>query len=349
MKIDFVLPWVDPNDKNWQESRNYYSKANLPPNSNKSNSTFRFRDFETLKYVLRSIEYNCPWYNKIYLITEGHYPKWLDITNEKIQVITHQELYFNKQHLPIFNSSSIEMNILNIPNLSENFVYLNDDTIIYNPLAKSRFFTNGLPVDFISHGLLSRGKFYSLLKGKDFWTNALNNNIKLINSNNKINIKKIERNKLYHTSYSLNDKFCNFLLKNLFKKFFWFEHWHHPQAYCKQTLRDVYELYHTEMENCSKNKFRDSTDLTHYLYRYYHLSKGTFYPFKFNDGIIKNIDSINTLNEVIKVLENTKKFNFVCFNDSDLLLEKDFPYAKVLLNNFLAKKFPLKASFECKE
>lgn len=340
MKIDFVLPWVDPNDVNWQKKRKLYSNPNNT--LNESDATFRFRDFETLKYVLRSIEYNCPWYNRIFLITEGHYPSWLNIHSTKVKIITHQDLYFHKNHLPVFNSSSIEMNILNIPNLSENFVYLNDDTIIFNKLEKSRFFMNNLPVDFISHGLFPRGKLYNLLRGCDSWIHSLNNNIELINKNTL----NLSNSSLFNSSYTFNDIFCNFLLKYFFKKIFWLEHWHHPQAYKKQTLVDVNNLYNEQMENCSSNRFRDNSDLTHYLYRYYHLSTGEFYPAKFNDGLVKNINSISTLNKILEELGKTNKFNFVCFNDSDKLPESDFAYVKSLLNNFLEMKFPLKSSFE---
>ncbi|EJD6379134.1 Stealth CR1 domain-containing protein, partial [Providencia rettgeri] len=82
MKIDFVLPWVDPNDTRWQKNKQAYS--NQPGLKDENNSVHRFRDLETLKYVLRSIEFNCPWYNKIYLITEGHIPEWLNLDSEKI-------------------------------------------------------------------------------------------------------------------------------------------------------------------------------------------------------------------------------------------------------------------------
>ncbi len=342
MKIDFVLPWVNPNDIEWQKNKHMHANSNQL--FDEKNDSFRYRDFETLKYVLRSIEFNCPWYNKIYLITEGHSPEWLNLSNDKIKLVTHKDVYFNKKNLPIFNSSSIEMNILNIPNLSEHFVYLNDDTIILNKLDQSRFFINNLPVDFISHKLLPRGKIYKLLKGNDSWINALNNNLRLVNKN--INLKNLTKEQLFNKSYPLSNKVTNLLLRYIFKKFFWLEHWHHPQAYCKQTLVDVYNLFKNEMANCSKNKFRDHSDLTHYLYRYHHLSTGKFHPIKCNDALTKNIDNFTSLKKAIHELETKNSINFICFNDSDLLPENEYLKVKNLINEFLTKKFPLKASFE---
>ncbi|HDS3819727.1 TPA: Stealth CR1 domain-containing protein, partial [Morganella morganii subsp. morganii] len=54
IKIDFVLPWVNPNDVEWQKSKHIHS--NKSESFIENNSSFRYRDFDTLKYVLRSIE-----------------------------------------------------------------------------------------------------------------------------------------------------------------------------------------------------------------------------------------------------------------------------------------------------
>lgn len=339
-KIDFVLPWVDDNDLSWRNKREKYS---VQSKINNSNSNFRFRDFNTLKFVLRSIEKNCPWYNRIYLITEGHYPSWLNIHHNKIVLVTHEELYFDATNLPTFNSSSIEMNLANLVGLSEHFVYLNDDTIILNPIDKSRFFVNNLPVDFLCHGWLPRKKIFSLFRPISIWEHSLNNNLHLVNKF-KSSIA-LDNDKLFHSSYSLLNKISNFLLKYLFKHYFWLEHWHHPQPYNKNTIKQVRFLFEKEMTICSKNKFRYHSDLTHYLYRYWHLVNGMFYPFKYNDAIVENISSVSNFNKLIRKLNNYN-FKFVCFNDSEKLSYDEFNKVKNILYDFLFEKFPTEASFE---
>ena len=179
MKIDFVLPWVDSQDPEWQKLRQQHAKNQ---SLSDANSSARFRDSGTLKYVLRSIEKNCPWYNKIYLITCGHYPKWLDLSSSRIELVSHSDIYDNINHLPVFNSNSIEMNLSNIKGLSEHFVYLNDDTVIFSEIDTERFFVNGKPVDFLCHGWIPRNKFWGMIKHVDSWVSALNNNIRLINN-----------------------------------------------------------------------------------------------------------------------------------------------------------------------
>ncbi len=73
-EIDFVITWVDPSDTQWYSEKQKYSyEYNLD-----MNSEARYRNWEILKYWFRSVEKNAPWVNKVYFITEGHVPKWLN-------------------------------------------------------------------------------------------------------------------------------------------------------------------------------------------------------------------------------------------------------------------------------
>ncbi|OOF56605.1 Stealth CR1 domain-containing protein [Rodentibacter myodis] len=339
-RVDFVLPWVDNQDPEWQKLRQQHSGNE---SSSDANANARFRDSGTLKYVLRSIEKNCPWYNKIYLITCGHYPDWLNIHSSKIELVKHSDIYGSKEHLPVFNSSSIEMNLPNIQGLSERFIYLNDDMIIFSKTDIERFFVEGMPVDFLCHGWFPRNKVFGMIKNIDSWVNSLNNNIDLINEF----FKPLELNNefLYHKSYSPLNKISNFLLKKIYKKYFWFEHWHLPQPYLRKTLLEVKDKFYLNMQICSKNRFRADTDLTQYLYRYWHLAKGDFFPFKYNDGIEDNICSIDDLNNMIKKCDKLQP-NFVCFNDSPTLSDLDYEIIKNRITEYLDRRFPEKGSFE---
>jgi len=342
-KIDFVLPWVDSSDPEWQNSRNRCQPGGN--NSDDANSEARFRDMDTLRYALRSIEKNCPWYNHIYLITEGHIPKWLNINHEKITLVTHKELFLDPSHLPVFNSSAIEMNLVNLNNLSEKFVYMNDDFIIFNPVEKRRFFRENKPVDFFCHHFLPRGKLFALIKGKDTWIDSLNNILKLLNK--KIFPIHIENSSLFHHTYSFSEKANNYLFKYFFQKLIWIKHWHHPQPLLKHTLTDVYTAFSDEMMACSQNRFRSSNDLTQYIYRYWQLIHGTFYPYKHHDGLVANLDSLPVLHHMIEqLLATDNKINFVCFNDSVKLSDDEYQSVKQRLSEFLENHFPDKASFE---
>lgn len=340
MKIDFIILWVDGNDLAWQKKKEKYDNASI---KDYTNSDMRYRDWGTLRYVMRSIEKNCSWYNKIYLITEEHYPEWLNLDSDKVTLVTHEELYFDKSHLPTFSSRSIEMNLLNLNNLSEKFVHMNDDTLICKKILPERFFMEDKPVDFLSHGWIPRNRLFKKLRGMNAWAHAIKNNINLLNE--KFAPLKFTKQELYHPTYSLKIKLSNFLLQNIYKKIIWLEHWHHPMAYTKKTLKDVYSNFSKEMMKCSKDRFRTNESINPYIYRYWQIVTHNFYPFKHNDGLFCKIVNKKDMDQCIAKMDN---YTFVCPNDSvpDNIREEDYEYIEKSLITKLEILFPEKASFE---
>ena len=136
MKIDYVLPWVNPNDKFWQQQHALYSDSKQVLEGVNS---ARFRDNCTLKYVLRSIEVFAPWINNVYLIlsSDSQVEPWMNTKNLKI---VYHDQYIPKEYLPTFNSTTIEAYLCRIPGLEEHFIYGNDDTFIAKPCQPKDFF-----------------------------------------------------------------------------------------------------------------------------------------------------------------------------------------------------------------
>ncbi|XP_058987006.1 N-acetylglucosamine-1-phosphotransferase subunits alpha/beta-like [Musca domestica] len=69
-------------------------------------------------------------------------PHWLDLTNERITIVTHEFLTPNIQWLPVFSSAAIETFIHRIPNLSNRFLYLNDDIFLGSHLYPEDLYTD---------------------------------------------------------------------------------------------------------------------------------------------------------------------------------------------------------------
>ena len=89
-KIDFVITWVDGNDEKWLKEKEKYSKECSNKNSDEFkkwiNAKSRYRDWDNLKYWFRAVCKYAPWVNKIYFITYGHVPNWLDTNNPKLVI-----------------------------------------------------------------------------------------------------------------------------------------------------------------------------------------------------------------------------------------------------------------------
>lgn len=81
MPIDYVIPFVDYSDEKWfVEYKKYVSSL-----SDWSNNATRFRDWDILRYQLRSIERYMSWIRNIFIvmsISETQVPKCLNIQHK---------------------------------------------------------------------------------------------------------------------------------------------------------------------------------------------------------------------------------------------------------------------------
>lgn len=102
----------------------------------------RFEDNEALRYSLRSLEKHAPWIRKVYIVTNGQIPSWLNLDNPRIALVSHSEIFLNQSHLPTFSSPAIESNIHRIKGLSDKFIYLNDDTMFGKDVWPDDFYTH---------------------------------------------------------------------------------------------------------------------------------------------------------------------------------------------------------------
>lgn len=136
--IDIVIPYVDGNDKTWEDEFIKHNTANTREDINAVN---RFRPNCLLKYLFRSIAKNLPWINNVFLLvsSETQVPSW--VNREKVKVVLHKD-FIPQEYLPVFNSQAIEMFLHNIPNLGDRFLYANDDCLISQPMTEEEFYWN---------------------------------------------------------------------------------------------------------------------------------------------------------------------------------------------------------------
>ena len=145
--MDAVITYVNGLDPSWRED---YRRFVGRPLEEK-----RFRDWGTLRYLLRGIEACMPFIGKVHLVVSGEsqVPEWAD--REKVHVVLHSDI-IPGQFLPVFNSCTIEMFLHRIPGLAEEFIYFNDDMFPLQESAPEDFFTaDGKICMGFSRGLLS--------------------------------------------------------------------------------------------------------------------------------------------------------------------------------------------------
>lgn len=347
-KIDIVLPWVDGNDPFWKREKEKYKLSNEDLNSED-----RYRDWDNLHFIFRGIEEFMPWINNIFFITYGHLPYWLNTSHPKLKIIKHEE-YIPKEFLPTFSANPIEINLHRIENLSEQFIYFNDDFFILKPIKEEEFFKNSLPVDMAIMDMAHDG----MIRHID------SNNIDIISKhhNRHIDPNLVKRKIVFDSFFKwFNLGYGKYNFQNLlllyFRFFTGFKFNHFPQPYLKSTFKEVWEVEKELLENVSKNKFRTNEDVNQYLFRYWQLVKGRFYPANKSDFIDSRVfTTIRTLDDVKQIARNinSNKYKFLCINDGaskgrftkEDMSQKDFELSKKIINQSLEKILPRKSSYE---
>ena len=78
-----------------------------------------------------------------------------------------KDIYDRKEDLPTFASPSIEMNLDNIPGLSQKFIYFNDDVNLIKPICPSDFMPQNDQhgTKYRKRGLTSLGLYTSTTPG----------------------------------------------------------------------------------------------------------------------------------------------------------------------------------------
>ena len=271
-EIDYVFPFVDNRDKAWQSQ---YIKCSKEHNRDVDVNSRRYFNHNLLKYLLRGIDKYMPWIHNVFIIVEreSQIPFWLD--KNKVKIIYHRDI-LPKELLPTYNSCTIEMFLHNIPDLSEYFIYGNDDMFPVGPMEKSDFFDeNGLPkvrMEKMKYPIPGRG-----------YLHHIKFNERLVNKD--LNIEG-DPNYTYLWNHSLS-----------------------PMR--KSTLNYLREKYNDEIyEKCTT--FRSGKNYDQSLYNIWNYLSGNYSPnYKIKSGYFNlNVTQM----EIIKKL--IRKYQIVSLNDT---------------------------------
>ncbi|MDA7777985.1 Stealth CR1 domain-containing protein [Flavobacteriaceae bacterium] len=319
MEIDFVVTWVDMDDPKWKEEFNRY--CGKIDNSVNELSEARFRDHGFLKYWFRGVDTFAPWVRKIHFVTSGQHPVWLNTDHPKLNLVQHKD-YIPEHYLPVFNSNLIEIYLHKIPDLSNQFVYFNDDFFIINHLSPKRFFEDGLPKDIAA---------FRTNTGISQFEKMLKNNIRLINKHfDKKEVFKKDAWKWHDPSYGSRGR-LNYWLRP-YNKFITLRTPHNAQPFLKSTFEEVWKHCNEELEEMGQHRFRNNNDYTPELFRTWQICCSNFLPYntykdtKMFSLLIKSKKAIRAVRE--------QSYSLVCLNDN------------IHIRNYQQTMEQLKQSFE---
>lgn len=299
-KIDFVLTWVDGTDEKWQKVRQQYH-----PVKGADGSAARYRDWDNLQYWFRGVEKFAPWVNRIYFVTWGHLPSWLNTEHPKLKIIRHED-YMDPKYLPTFNINALELNFHRIPELSEQFVYFNDDMFLLNAVTEEDFFKNGLPRDCCIETALVQDDI------RNPFASMLMNDAALANMHySKKEVLKKQWKKWFHPAYG------KMVLRNLlmmpYREFSSFKYTHLPSAFLKNTYSRLWEEEGTLLDEICQNRFRTSFDVNQYVLKYWQYMEGMFEP---QSPKIGKFYTIGLHDEQIHDTIRNQRCKMICINDT---------------------------------
>lgn len=334
-KIDFVVTWLDFTDPVWQEQYEYYK-----PIYQGDKSKARFRNMNLFRYWFRAEEIYAPWVHKVFLITNGKFPDWINKDTPKLVLVKHED-FMPKDILPTFNSCAIELHMHKIKGLSEHFVYFNDDMFLNGPVTPDYYFKNGLPCDYNKETCFNV-PIYTQKERFNIYMSMLAD-IGILNAH-------FNRWETVCQSpwrwFGPHLGFKGLVMSTILMKqrlFAGFSTYHTEQTYLKTTFEEVWEKEPDFLQS-SCTRFREDVIANPYLFRYWQLAKNIFYPCKRKAASFPLMTK-TVLKDIEKALFNTS-IKSICMNDTSFCTDEDFSYIDNHLMEMMQRKYPSKSSFE---
>ena len=338
-KIDFVQTWVDGSDPAWiAEKRKYENtKDSISSSDIDATADCRYRDCGLLKYWFRAVERFAPWVNRVFFVTCGQKPGWLNEQNPKLRLVNHKE-YIPVEYLPTFNSNTIELNLHRIPDLSEQFVLFNDDVFFLKPVKPEFFFKKGLPVIpcdlgvprwlgynnasrvvINNHGVLKRSMDVERLAWKQLWKFSDVSSLGVVRAVKNVAALAVNRTVIEGT-------FGHLSLSHL-----------------KSTFDEIWHAQPDIMDKTSRNRFRCDDGVNHWLASAWNMIQGRFYPANEKKNGFQYMVNDRNLARICDTIRH-QTLPQICLTDKGSADELDRCFKQISL--VFDKLLPEKSSFE---
>ena len=302
--IDIVYTWVNGNDPKWRNLLLKHTDAKYIEWS-------RYMDTGELRYSLRSIFMYMNWFRKIYIVSNCEKPRYIG-ENDRIKWINHEEI-IPDEFTPTFNSHVIESFLWHIEDLSENFIYMNDDVFVTRYLPPSMFHaSNGCSISHHEpYGMVNYLQAKQGEQSLEPWEAAALRGAKLIQS-----------------------KFNHFPVQL---------HQHAPHSLKKSVCQRMEAEFNEAFEELRRQRFRSNKDISPVSFLYHH------YAFYLKEAVRGGGQSIMIRQTNYERIEkeftrNAESYDFFCINDGgDSHKDQKFQQFK---HRFMNRLFPVRFNGE---
>ena len=305
--IDVVYTWVNHEDPDWRKLVAEYHDQDNYCTDRMGFSRFFNRD--EIRFSLRSLMLYMPWVAHIHVVSNCSPPDWLDLSSDRISWVEHGEI-IPEAYLPTFNSRCIETYLHHIPELSEHFIYMNDDVFVNKHQGPAAFFlSNGI-------GLSNMEPYGSVLgeasKDDPDFVNGARNAAKLMSQ--RFGVLATQRHK------------------------------HAPVALRRSVLEEIEGEFAAALAVNRRNKFRgfDDASFTSFLYHHYAYQTSRAIFVDLPSELLRS--SSRKRDSKLNVLVESSDICFFCLND-DLTSDQDRVWDR-RVKEFLEHRFIAPCEFE---
>lgn len=276
--VDFVLLWVDGSDPEWLASKRHWQRENgcpeglADPEKDEQNGFRRYRDNGLLRHWFRAVERFAPWVRRVFFVTCGQKPEWLDESHPKLRLVSHAD-FMPEAFLPTFNGDPIQLCLHRIPELAEHFVLFDDDTFLLRPVRPTFYFRGGNPVLEASLRPIQG-------VGDRPWLRLVYNNSYEVNSHFDISRAVwANRRKWFDVrALGLPRAAANFLCWRLNGWLPAKSYGHLPLPHLKSTFAEIERRCPETFERTCRSRFRSHDHVSHWLAAAWNLASGRFSP-----------------------------------------------------------------------
>ncbi len=241
--VDAVITWVDGNDPAHRMRRMQALNLEVPaaslPIASRGDDT-RFLDNGELRFCLASIRSFAPWIRDIYLVTDRQCPDFLtEQVRRKLNItlVDHTDIFAGYEWaLPTFNTRTIETALWRVPDLSDRFIYFNDDFVLSGPVRPEDF--------FIGNRVVARGA-WNRMKSYGRWR------LQASRLANYLSKKLLGITRTMHLLQQMRSAG----LAGFSRKYYWVDHAPHPVH--KPVLENFFEEHEELFERNIRYRFRD--------------------------------------------------------------------------------------------
>jgi len=307
--VDMVFSWVEGSDPEFRARREAHMSRYVAGEGDEAEA--RIRQIDELKYALRSVNMFAPWVRRIFIATDSRPPAWL-AEHPKITIVRAEEHFSDPEALPTYSSHAVESQLHNIAELSEYFLYSNDDMFFGRPLKSTMFFSPGGVSRFIE------AKTRIGLGVNDPTRSGFEN------------AARVNRQLIF-------ERFGQVITRHL-------EHTAVPLR--KSVLREMEREFPEDFARTQASQFRSSTDIsvTNSFYHYYALMTGRAVQQEKAKVLYVNTTTREGL-DLLLMLRRKRSYDFFCLNDSSFP-EVSAEERTVRVTSFLERYFPIPAPWE---